>query len=178
MKTLARSLSVVAFFGGMAVLHADTPATPPVTPAAKMLSVSDMTAKASALRTQIVEDGQKILFLKEQARKLKDVIKLNCVNDKQIQVKAEMNIADMANDQLQGALQKGSDDRQVAFQQLTGASEAVRRLREEASACIGEPELFKQEQGGTVDAPTIIDDPTAGDPFGGVEVEPPQDASK
>jgi hypothetical protein len=172
MKTLARSLTLVAAIGGGAVLHADTPA-----PAPRVLSVSEMTTKATAVRAQLGEDNQKVLALKEQARKLKDVIKLNCVNDKQIQVKAEMNIADMANDQLQGALQKNSDDRQAAFAQLIGAADAVRRLREEASACIGEPELFKQEQGGTVESPDIVDDPTQQNPFQGGELEPPSTAS-
>ncbi len=118
-----------------------------------------------------------MLAFKEQAHKLKDVIKLNCVNDKQIQVKAEMNIADIANDSLQSALQKNSDDRQVAYTQLVGASDAVRRLREEAAACIGEPELFKQEQGGTVESPDIVDDPTQQSPFQGGELEPPSSAS-
>jgi hypothetical protein len=172
MKVLARSITVVAALGGGAVLHADTAA-----PAPRALSVGEMTTRASSIRVQIGEDNQKVMALKEQARKLKDVIKLNCVNDKQIQVKAEMNIADMANDQLQGALQK-NDDRQAAFAQLTSAGEAIRRLREEAAACIGEPELFKQEQGGTVDSPDIVDDPTGNNPFGGGELEPPASASR
>ncbi|HEY1813787.1 MAG TPA: hypothetical protein VGG74_15655 [Kofleriaceae bacterium] len=176
MKTLARSLSLVVALGGGAVLHADTAATPAP---AHVLSPADMAARAATLRTQIVEDNQKVMALKEQARKLKDVIKLNCVNDKQIQVKAEMNIADLANDQLQGTLQKnGGDDRQAAFAQLVGAGDAIRRLREEAAACIGEPELFKQEQGGTVESPDIVDDPTGTNPFQGGELEPPDSASR
>jgi hypothetical protein len=175
MKTLARSLSLVVALGGGAMLHADTATTPAP---AHVLSSADMATKAATLRAQIGEDNQKVMALKEQARKLKDVIKLNCVNDKQIQVKAEMNIADLANDQLQGALQKNSDDRQPAFTQLVGAGDAIRRLREEAAACIGEPELFKQEQGGTVDSPDIVDDPTGQNPFLGGEIEPPDSASR
>ena len=172
MKTLARSITLVAALGGGAMLHADTPA-----PAPRVLSVGEMTTKAATVRAQIGDDNQKVMAFKETARKLKDVIKLNCVNDKQIQVKAEMNIADMANDSLQSALQKNSDDRQVAYTQLVGAADAVRRLREEAAACIGEPELFKQEQGGTVDSPDIVDDPTQQNPFLGGELEPPSSAS-
>jgi polyribonucleotide nucleotidyltransferase len=173
MKTLARSITLVAALGGGAMLHADTQA-----PAPRVLSASEMTTKAATVRAQIGEDNQKVLTFKEQARKLKDVIKLNCVNDKQIQVKAEMNIADLANDELQGAIGKTGPDEQAAFTQLTAASDAIRRLREEAAACIGEPELFKQEQGGTVDSPNIIDDPTQQNPFGGGEIEPPDSASK
>jgi hypothetical protein len=173
MKLLARSLTLVAALGGAAVLHADTPAAPP-----KVLSPSEMAARATTIRTQILEDSQKVIALREQARKLKDVIKLDCVNDKQVQIKAEMNLADMANDQLQGALQKSTDDRQSAFSQLVGAGDAVRRLREEAAACISDVELFKQEQGGTAESPDIVDDPTQTDPFGGGELEPPMSASR
>ena len=176
MKTLARTMSALAFFGGMAVLHADTPAQP-----AQTLSPTEMATKAANIRTQIALDNQKVLSLKEQAKKLKDVIKLNCVNDKQVQVKAEMNIADSASDALQGALAKGGGgDSQAAFQQLSSAANSVHGLSETAAACIGTPELFKQESGGTVDAPTIVDDPTVppDDPFAGAEIEPPASASK
>ena len=168
MKALVRKLSLFGALTSAAILHADT-APPP-----RVMSAGEMATKAAAIRTQIADDNQKVLGLKEQARKLKDVIKLNCVNDKQIQVKAEMNIADSANDQLEG----NDAARQAAFSQLAETGDAIRRLREEAAACIGEPELFKQEQGGTVDSPDIIDDPTQGNPFGGGEVEPPDSASQ
>jgi len=166
---------LIAALGGVATLHADAPA---VVPPAKVLSPSEMTTRAGAIRAQILLDSQKVLVLKEQARKLKDVIKLDCVNDKQIQVKAEMNLADAANDQLQGALQKDGDERQVVFAQLVGAGDTIRRLREEAAACISDMELFKQEQGGTTDSPDIVDDPTQSNPFGGGELEPPDSASR
>jgi hypothetical protein len=172
MKTLTWFGSLAVAFSFSAALRADTQ------PPRRVLTVSEMSTQATAFRTQIAEDNQKVLALKEQARKLKDVIKLNCVNDKQIQVKAEMNIADMANDQLQAALGKNVDDRTSSFDQLASAADAIRRLREEAAACVGEPELFKQEQGGTVDRPDIADDPTQQNPFGGGEIEPPDSASK
>jgi azurin len=168
MKAFVRKLSLFGALTSAAVLYADS------TPPPKVMSASEMATKAAAIRAQIAEDNQKVLALKEQARKLKDVIKLNCVNDKQIQVKAEMNIADAASDQLQG----NDDARQAAFTQLAGTGDAIRRLREEAAACIGEPELFKQEQGGTVDSPEIVDDPTQQNPFGGGELEPPDSASQ
>ena len=173
MKILARSLSLAVAFGGVAVLHADTPVVPP-----RVLSPSEMTTRSGAIRAQILADSQKVLALKEQARKLKDVIKLDCVNDKQIQVKAEMNLADLANEQLQTDIQKNSDERQAAFTQLVGVGDAIRRLREEAAACISDMELFKQEQGGTSESPEIVDDPTQSNPFGGGELEPPSSASR
>lgn len=173
MKTLLHSLSIVAALGGVVVLHADTATVPPP----RVLSPSEMATRSTSIHAQMLDDSQKVLALKEQARKLKDVIKLDCVNDKQIQLKAEMNLADMASDQLQGAFQKSSDDRQAAFTQLVASGDAIRRLREEAAACISDMELFKQEQGGTSEAPEIVDDPTQTNPFGGGELEPPDSAS-
>jgi hypothetical protein len=186
MKLVARALSIAAFFGGMAVLHAMPPAPDGTSGDAKAdskdakpaLTTSEMTTKSAAIHVEIGQDNQKVLALKEKARKLKDVIKLNCVNDKQIQVKAEMNIADSANEQLQGALGKGGADAQGPFAQLESAGNAIHGLTEAAAACIGE-DMFKQEVGGSVDAPPIVDDPTAPtDPFAGYELEPPVSASK
>ncbi len=172
MRKLAKVLPFFAFFGGMAVLRADTPAPAP----APVMSTSDMLKHAADIRVQIDGDKRKILYLKEQTKKMKDVIKLSCVNDKLVQVNAEMNIADSTNDQLQVAISKNSDDRQTLYGQLSDIGATVKRLREEATACVGEPELYKQEARTTVDHPEIIDDPTGYNPFPG-ELDPPGYAS-
>jgi len=170
MKTLSKEFSILAFFGGMAVLRADNPAPAPV-----KLTNAEVAVKSAGLRTQIQDDSHSLLQLKAHAVKLKDVIKVNCVNDKLVQAKAEMNIADMANDSLQSAIQKNNDDdRNSTFAQLQSAATSIKQLKEEAAACIGTPELLKQEAGVTVDHPLIPDDPQQTDPFGGYTVfEPP-----
>ena len=151
MKTLSKAFSILAFFGGMAVLRADNPAPAPV-----KLTNADVAVKSASLRTQIQEDSHSLLQLKAHAVKLKDVIKVNCVNDKLVQAKAEMNIADTANDSLQSAMQKNNDDdRNATFAQLQTAATSIKQLKEEAAACIGTPELLKQEAGVTVDKPEI-----------------------
>jgi hypothetical protein len=173
MRNVSKLLSVLAFLCGAAVLHADTApaAPPPVT-----LSDAEMTTRALGLQSQIQEDNRRVLFLREQAKKSKDVIKLSCVNDKLVQIKAQMNIADATNDQLQGALTKGGDDRQALYSQYASTAEAIKHLREEAAVCVGEPELFKQEGGGSFTHPDIPDDPTHSPVFSG-ELEPPAYAS-
>lgn len=172
MRKLAKVLPALVFFGGLSL--ADVPATTPAKPQVN-LSVADMTTRAAGIQTQIQQDNRHVLYLKEQAKKAKDVIKLSCVNDKLVQLKAQMNIADATNDQLQVALVKNSDDRQGLFGQLQGLGENVKQLREQAAACIGEPELYKQEAGVTYTAPEVPDDPTQS-PIGG-ELEPPAYAS-
>lgn len=164
MRMLTKALSAMAFFGGMAVLRADTA---PAQPAVKLTN-ADVAVKAAGLQTQIQEDNRHLMLLKARAVKLKDVIKVTCVNDKLVQAKAQMNIADTANDNLTAAMAKNNDDeRNTEFTSLGQAADAMKHLTEEAAACIGTPELMKQEAGITVDRPVIIDDPTATDPFGG-----------
>jgi len=158
------------------VLHADT--TPPPAPKAAPLSVAEITQRAAAVSSAIQADYKHVLYIREQAKKQKDVIKLSCVNDKLVQLKAQMNIADGQNDQLQASLASGSDDRQTLFAQLSGTGEAVKRLREDAAACIGEPELYKQEAGLSFTHPDLPDDPTnPPEANGGDMPEPPGYAS-
>jgi hypothetical protein len=173
MRMFAKTLSALAFFGGMTVLRADTTAP------AKPTNSSEMRNSAVTLRAGIDADHQRIITLREQARKLKDVIKLNCVNDKLVEANAQVNIADSANEQLQVALDKNSDDRQTLFQGLSDASTSLKQLRESAAACIGTPELSKQASGVVVQRPDIPDDPGNYTPGNGEygPFEPPAYAS-
>src|SRR5690349_14784067 len=144
MKRFAKLLPALAFFGGIAALQAQT-----ATPAAP--SVGEMQAKSSAMITQMTDDLHHVMYLKEQAKKQKDVIKVNCVNDKLILIKGQMELADTTNSQLQDSLTKNSADSNSLFVQLTDASNSIKQLKEEANACVGVPELMKQESGVTVE---------------------------
>ena len=169
MRTFAKFISSAVIFGSVTALVA---APAPVT--SGKLSAGDLRARASALIQQITADSRRVTYLKEQARKANDVIKLSCVNDKLVQLKAEENIADTTNDGLEAALASGSDA-QGQFDQLSSTGEAIRRLREEAGVCVGEPELFKQESGNQVLHPDFPDDPTVN--VFGQFFEPPAYAS-
>ena len=170
MRKLGKLLSLLGFLGGAAVLHADTVTATP----AKQLPTTEMLAGAAKIQSQIQDDYQHVLYSKEQARKQKDVIKLSCVNDKLVQMKAQMNIADSTNEQLQGSLAKNGDDRQSLYTQLTQSGGNVHLLREEAAACLGEPELYKQEAAGSFTAPEVPDDPTHPPETNGGDMEPPE----
>ena len=60
--------------GGVGILAAAPDSTP--------TTISDATAQTAAILTQMREDANHVLRLQGIARKDKDVIKLNCVNDK------------------------------------------------------------------------------------------------
>ena len=151
----------------------------PAPPPSAQLSVSEMKSRSEVIQAQIQEDYRYVLALRERVRKQKDVIKLDCVNDRLVELKARMNIADKANQSLQAELEKDTAAARDVFTQLEGSGQSVKELREHANQCIGEPELFKQEAGLEVTKPDLIDDPGTYDPYvpEGAEVEPPGYAS-
>lgn len=138
-----------------------------------VLSPEDMKKQAQDLRNQVRADIQHVQALQAKARKEKDIIKLTCVNDKFIKLKAEANIFDLAHRDLVGVLD--TNDRATVFPRVTVGASDVRKVREEADSCIGEPQLGKDSEN-DFSGPEIVDDPTLGLPFD-IAVEPPAFAS-
>jgi len=136
------------------------------------LTLPDLQMRVRQLHEQTRGDARHIQHLQQIARKEKDIIKLNCVNDKLVQVKPQMNIADTQEAELDGAKDA---DRMTIFEGISQAAENVRRLREEADQCIGEPIAQGSESSNSFTGPQIPDDPTKG--FGGGPIEPPVYAS-
>ncbi|NVB82973.1 MAG: hypothetical protein HOV81_31635 [Kofleriaceae bacterium] len=147
----------------------------PAQPAPAHRSAPDIQAQTEEAAGHVKVDQQKVLALQALARKEKDVIKLSCVNDKMVQVKAESNLFDQSRAELTAVIE--TDARDGAFLTVMEGAERIRKLREEAEACIGQPELI-DEVANDFTAPTIVDDPTAGLPFTtDTIVEPPAYAS-
>jgi len=136
------------------------------------ISFPDMLAQTKVIHAQLLKDWRHVKHLQETARKDKDVIKLNCVNDKLVQIKPQQNIADQARVLLEASSE--TDDRTALFAEVTIGGENIRRLREEADQCIGEPTLATESQSGFT-APDVPDSPY-GDPWS-PEFEPPGYAS-
>jgi hypothetical protein len=139
-----------------------------------LLSPAEMREKSSELITAMQAMLTRVVELQGLARKQKDVIKLNCVNDKLLQVKQLLNIAESARtDMVESIAQQSDDGRYHHFGQITIASEKVSSLRDEAEACIGEELIFLGPTQIDVDEPEIPDDPTQDDFLQPPEVEPP-----
>jgi hypothetical protein len=136
------------------------------------LAFPEMLAQTKAFHEQMLAEWQHIQHLREIARKDKDVIKLNCVNDKIVQVKPVMNLFDMARAALERS--DGNDDRNTLFDDVSQQSTAIRKLREEADQCIGESTLASESES-SFTAPDMPDNPFA-DPFDPI-IEPPGYAS-
>jgi hypothetical protein len=165
---LRKIAPVVFLVSGIATLHADTPGPDQ--------TVGELQIHATEMAEQIKGDYQAVIAMQARARRQKDVIKLNCVNDKLIQIKAEMNIADSADQQLRVELSVGTKTtRRAAYGELRDAGMSIHDLRQQAAACLGQIELGNEEQGATSTHPAFPDDPSV-IPFD-VYVEPPAYAS-
>ena len=140
------------------------------------ISAQEMTTRGAQLMTQMEEAQRRLVELQMLARKATDIIKLNCVNDKLLQVKQLLNIAEGAKVNLGAA---SDEERTHAYTEITISSEKVATLRGEAEGCVGEGEMFVGPSKLTVTAPRIVDDPTVIDPFrfAGVEIERPSYAT-
>jgi hypothetical protein len=130
----------------------------------KPLSPAEMRFRTDELKKDIDADHKHVLHLQALARKEKDVIKLTCINDKLVQMKAQMNLFDNANLQLEGAINNTDDSPRAIFAVIEKAGADVKKLRGEADACAGELEMYKQESKTDVERPDL-EDPTDGGPF-------------
>lgn len=112
------------------------------------------------------------------AREARDVIKLNCVNDKLLQVKQLLNIGETSRNDLVEAIARADDaGRTHHFTQVAVTYEGVSALRDEARACVGEQAVFLGPTQVDVEGPDLVDDPTAEAPFADFEIEDPGYAS-
>ena len=139
---------------------------------AASVSLSDVQPRATQFREQSRADARHVQHLQQMARKEKDVIKLNCVNDKLVQLKPQLNLADASQNELESSTDA---NHAVIFEGLAQAAENVRRLREEADQCIGEPITQGGDSSNSFTGPHAPDDPTKG--FNNTDLEPPGYAS-
>jgi len=133
---------------------------------------SELASKSIEIQARAGADLQHVTHLQAMARRSKDVIKLNCVNDKLTLIRPSLNIIDRLTVEI-----RSSAEGATAFSQCVSAGENIRRLREEADQCAGEP-MSATTSWNDYTAPTVPDSPY-GNPWGtynGV-VEPPNYAS-
>ena len=118
------------------------------------------------LQTQARNDVRHVVHLQQIARNEKSVIKLNCVNDKLVQIKPQLNMTDRASEELSISTQFGG---LASYQQAVISAENVHRLREEADQCIGEAITTSGESSNSYSGPNAPDDPFRGYGRGGLE---------
>jgi hypothetical protein len=80
-----------------------------------------------------------VLLKLEEARTTKDVVKLNCVNEKLTQIKGLLRISETADVALQEAVtRKDSTSSEHEYSKVMIANQKVNQLRSETEECIGQ----------------------------------------
>jgi hypothetical protein len=122
---------------------------------------------------------KRIQVLQDQAKREKDIIRLNCVTDKVVQVRVNISIAEQSIAALQEAVTRADEgERTHEFTRLTIVNQKVQVLGAEAENCIGEDLSFVGATKVDVEIDPNIPqyDPTQ-PPAPGIDIERPGEAS-
>jgi len=107
------------------------------------LTPQDMQNQGREYFRSMNETLKHIQTLQDTARGQKDIIKLNCVTDKLVQAKVNINISEQAMNSMQESAARGDEGgRTHEFTRLTIVNQKVTMLGAEAENCIGEDLSF------------------------------------
>ena len=108
------------------------------------------------------------------ARQQKDAIRLNCVNDKLLQAKQLVNLAEEALANLEEAIAlENEDGRYEEYGNIKKIARQLRALASEALSCVGEDLIYVGPTRVDVEAPDVTEPEVPDD----IYVEPPAYAS-
>jgi hypothetical protein len=128
------------------------------------LSGPDMIKQGREYRANMDKVVVELQAMLEQARKQKDIIRLNCLMDKLMQVKANMNIADQALQKLQEAVTRRDEGGSLhEYTRITIVNQKVQVLQNEGQTCIGAELNYVGATRVEVEAPDLpegVTDPT------------------
>jgi hypothetical protein len=127
--------------------------------------------KASDHVSRVKGAMKQVLGRVEEARNEKDIVKLNCVNEKLAQIKQILNVAEGAEIALQEAVAKGDAGADAEYSKIAIARGKADQLGTEAAECIGQL-AFVVDEKTSVEVQQPEDLPPevrlTGDSFGGV----------
>jgi len=107
------------------------------------LSPQEMITQAVDYRDRMDKMSKQVQGLVEQARKEKDVIRLNCVTDKLAQLKANISIVDRSMQDLRDAINRHDDGESGhQYNKIAIVHSKVQVLGAEAQACVGQDLAF------------------------------------
>ena len=107
------------------------------------LTPEEMVNQSREYAKSMADVLKRIQTLQDQAKREKDIIRLNCVTDKVVQVRVNMSIAEQSMASLQEAVTRADEgERTHEFTRLTIVNQKVQVLGAEAENCIGEDLSF------------------------------------
>ena len=150
--------------GGVPGQPSQAQSTPPAAPPHE-LSPQEMIADAQRLTGEIQAVRAEVVALQTEAREQKDMIRLDCIDDKLSQIDQVMLIVDAARTDLGAAVASGDLEGRMHHHGLVLRSrEKAAAVRQEADGCIGEEMRFSGDADIDVTDPGL-DDPTRHAPF-------------
>lgn len=141
--------------GALAIAQDNTPTT--LTPA------NDSLTQANSYMSKMRDTEKRVTQIMEQARNKKDIVKLGCVNDKLVQVRSHLIVADQSMSAFNAAAEQGDkDEKSHALSRVAILYEKVLVLRTEAENCIGEEASYvgKTQIDVEIDSSVPEEDPT------------------
>ncbi len=106
---------------------------------AARLSDSEKISKSSSYLKDMKDAMRQALALLKEAREEKDVIRVNCINEKLTNIKGLIRISEQADMTLQEAQAKGEKDTAThEFHKISISHQKIKILRIEAEQCVGE----------------------------------------
>ena len=147
------ALLVAVLLLGVGFARAQGPAKPATTTLEKASEVADKEkiSRSSAAVTRMRSVLSEVLGRLEEARATKDVVKLNCVNEKLTQVKGLLRISEQSDVALQEAVaRKDATAAEHEYSKVTIAKGKVEQLRNESEQCIGQL-AFRTDENLTVE---------------------------
>jgi hypothetical protein len=143
------------------------------------LTPDEMVAQAKEYFKNMQDVLKRVQQLQDQSKRQKDIIRLNCITDKLVQARVNLNIAEQSMAALQESIARADEGgRTHEFTRLTIVNQKVLVLGAEAENCIGEDLSFVGATRVDVEVDPNIPqaDPTQ-PPAPGVDVERPDEAS-
>lgn len=163
------------------VLAQPAPATPKATPAVTVeVPIPSKMRREADEQTAAMRAGlKKLLAMVEKARAARDIVLLNCLNEKLTQMKALLRVGEQSNVNLQEFLAKDQIEGATHEKRKIGlASDKVKALVIEAESCLGETGAAGGRTIVHVEKPDLPGDPTRlDDPEGDDDLETPPSAS-
>ncbi len=174
------------FAQGPAPAPAPAPGTPPASGSVDLsvkqrptLTPADMVNQSRDYFRGMGDVIKRIQTLQDQAKREKDIIRLNCVTDKLVQARVNVNIAEQSMATMQESIARNDEGEEThEFTRLTIVNQKVTVLGAEAENCIGEDLSFVGATRVDVEVDPNIPqyDPTQpGSPF--IDIQRPPEAS-
>lgn len=184
-------LLIVAVFVGGAVAVAQTGDASDAAAAAKLaeddtleqpskIPLEEKKARAESMVVDMRAALRRATEILAEANSAKDVVQLNCIQEKLTQIKGLVRIADTSNTRMLEASGEGNDSVvNHEFTKLAVAHQKTMTLRAEADQCVGERAIYTGETEVELETdPNLTESDPTDPPMDGVYPEVPEIASK